>query len=123
MMLKGTGIDIVEISRIEKAINRHDGFFRRVYTVRELEDCMTEKPRTSSLAARFAAKEAVSKALGTGIGKVKWTDIEIINQKSGKPEIVLHGRARDIMVELGISTIEVSLSHSREFAIAFAIAY
>lgn len=122
-MIKGTGVDIVEISRIEKAINRHDGFFRRVYTVRELEDCMTEKPRTNSLAARFAAKEAVSKALGTGIGKIKWTDIEIIKQNTGKPEVFLHGRARELMLEMGISTIEISLSHSREYAVAFAVAY
>ncbi|HWI55131.1 MAG TPA: holo-ACP synthase [Desulfobacteria bacterium] len=122
-MIKGTGVDIVEISRIEKAINRRDGFLRRVYTVRELEDCMAEKPRTSSLAARFAAKEAVSKALGTGIGKVKWTDIEIINQSTGKPEVFLRGGARDIMLELGIATIELSMSHSREYAVAFAIAY
>ncbi len=122
-MIKGTGVDIVEISRIEKAISRHSGFFRRVYTARELEDCMAEKSRTPSLAARFAAKEAVSKALGAGIGKIKWTDIEITNQKSGKPEIFLHGRAKDKMFELGISTIEISLSHSRDYAIAFAIAY
>lgn len=122
-MIKGTGVDIVEISRIERAINRHDGFFRRVYTVRELENCMAEKTRTPSLAARFAAKEAVSKALGTGIGKIKWTDIEILNHESGKPIIILHGNAKKIMLELSISNIELSLSHSREYAVAFAIAY
>ncbi|MHB9094044.1 MAG: holo-ACP synthase [Eubacteriales bacterium] len=122
-MIKGTGVDIIEISRIEKAVKSRERFASRIFTAGELGYCLARKPRWSSLAARFAAKEAVSKALGTGFGRVKWTDIEVVNDPGGKPEIRLHGAAQQVAGELGISKMALSLSHCHEYAVAFVVAY
>lgn len=118
-----TGVDLVEIQRIQTAIVRHgDRFLSRVYTQTERQDCQT---RIESLAARFAVKEAVAKALGTGIWRsgVGWTDIEIIrNPQTGAPQLVLHHAAAAHAQQLGLTEWSVSLSHDRERAIAFVVA-
>jgi len=112
------GIDIIEIDRIQKTIERWgDIFLKRVYTDSELDLFRKNIP---SLAARFAAKEAVMKLLGTGVRGVSWRDIETIYLPSGKPFVKLHGRAKQVAAELGITEIDISLSHSREYAVASA---
>jgi holo-[acyl-carrier protein] synthase len=116
---KPVGIDMIEIARIEQAIlSWQSSFLKRIYTKAELESC---RNRVSSLAARFAAKEAVMKALGTGAGGVNWRDIEILSNNDGVPLIQLHGRACEKAKEVGIVKLSVSLSHSKEYAVAFVI--
>jgi len=113
------GVDIIEIARIEEAVaNWGERFLNRIYTDAELKLCH-KKP--SSLATRFASKEAVMKLLGTGIKGVSWKEIETLSHPSGKPLLNLYGRAQTEAERLGITEIAVSLSHSREYAIAFAI--
>ena len=115
-MAQYIGIDIIEIVRIEKAIARWgETFLRRVYTDSELK-LYREKP--SSLAARFACKEAVMKLLGTGRNGVHWREIEALSHPNGKPRLNLYGRAQSQADKLGIKEIAVSLSHSKEYAIA-----
>jgi len=110
------GIDIIEIARINQAITRWgDSFLHRVYTDSELER-YREKP--SSLAARFACKEAVMKLLGTGKNGIRWRDIETLSYPGGKPLVNLYGGAQSKASELGLKEIAVSLSHSREYAVA-----
>lgn len=111
-----TGIDIIEITRIKKAIARWgEAFLHRIYTDSELK-LYQNKP--SSLAARFAGKEAVMKLLGTGNRGVSWREIEILSHATGKPLVNLYGRAQIIANKLRIKEIAVSLSHSKEYAIA-----
>jgi len=114
------GVDIIEIGRIKRAIARwHDSFLKRIYTRGELEG-----PHSiPSLAARFAAKEAVMKALGMGTRGVSWTDIEILTNGDGAPEIRLYGRAFQRSIEIGIAQLDISMSHSRKYAIAFVIGH
>jgi holo-[acyl-carrier protein] synthase len=113
------GVDIVEIARIERAINRWgERFVNRVYTEAEQEFC---RGRISELAARFAAKEAVMKALGTGRREIGWREIEILPNRRGQPLIYLHDRARSRAEELGVLELDISLSHSRELAIASVV--
>jgi holo-[acyl-carrier protein] synthase len=113
------GTDIIEIHRIEKAIqSRQDSFLRRIYTEAELQSCHN---RASSLAARFAAKEAVMKALGTGAKGVSWQDIEILSNSQGAPIVQLHAQAERKAKENGIAKLSVTLSHCREYAIAVVI--
>ncbi len=120
MILVSSGVDIVEVERIDRAIIRHgQRFFQRLYTSKELVD---SGGRTPALAARFAAKEAVAKALGTGIGDVGWTEIEIISGSHKEPMLHLSGRAEEIARELRITAWSISLSHTHEHAIAVAIA-
>jgi holo-[acyl-carrier protein] synthase len=115
-----TGIDIIEVDRIDRAILRHgQRFFDRFFTSQELIDA---SGRTPALAARFAVKEAVAKALGTGIGKIGWKDIEVQLNHDGKPELLLHGEARLKADEMGIETWSISISHTRFHAVAIAIA-
>jgi len=110
------GTDIIEIARIEKAIARWgDSFLRRVYTDLELK-LYRRKP--SSLAARFAGKEAVMKLLGTGRKGVSWKEIETLSHPSGKPLLHLYGRALVKAKSLGLKGVAISLSHSRKYAIA-----
>ena len=111
-----TGIDIIEIARIKKAVTRWgESFLRRVYTDSELK-LYREKP--ASLAARFACKEAVMKLLGTGRRGIHWREIETLSHPSGKPLLNLYGNAQSKASELEIKEIAVSLSHSKEYAIA-----
>lgn len=115
-----TGVDIVEISRIQATVERYgERFLQRVYTKREID---RYAKRTNSLAARWAAKEAVAKALGCGIGEVGWTDIEILDE-DGAPLVQLHGNAALLAAQLGLSGWSVSLSHTAEMAVAFVVAW
>jgi holo-[acyl-carrier protein] synthase len=115
-----TGVDLVQIQRIAVLLDRYgERFTRRVFTDRELAAC---RQRPDRLATRFAAKEAVSKALGTGIGRVSWREIEVVNDPAGRPELVLSGQAAELAAELGLREWAISLSHSREQAIAFVVA-
>jgi len=114
------GVDLIEISRISQAIDRHgERFLRRIFTSKELA-LVGDKP--ASLAARFAAKEAVAKALGCGIGDVRWTEIEVLRGPNNQPELHLHGNARQLAMQLGYHTWSISLSHSMDFAIAMVTA-
>jgi len=122
-MIVSTGIDIVEISRIEEVFARRgDRFRNRVFTQSEINYCEARGARFSSYAARFAAKEAAMKALGTGWGEgVGWRDVEVIRLESGGPTILLHGRAKERFHQLGAKKIHLSLTHSRDFAMAQVI--
>jgi holo-[acyl-carrier protein] synthase len=114
------GVDIIEIERMQRAIRRWDGrFLRRVYTQAELALCGGRVPE---LAVRFAAKEAISKALGTGLSGVSWREMEVLSDARGKPWIRLHGCAAARAEELGLQEWALSLSHSREYAVAFVVA-
>jgi holo-[acyl-carrier protein] synthase len=115
-----TGIDIIEISRIQAVLDRHgERFLKRVFSDQEILEC---RGRADALAVRFAAKEAASKALGTGIGPISWCEVETLHRRSGEPYLVLHGTAEKIAQELGLAVWAVSLSHSRENAIAVVVA-
>ncbi len=119
-MLIKTGIDIIEITRIQGALDRYgDRFLQRVFTPAEITEC---RGRADALAVRFAAKEATTKALGTGIGPVSWREVETLHKRSGEPYLILHRRADLIAKYLGLTTWTVSLSHSRENAIAVVVA-
>ncbi|HEY8499422.1 MAG TPA: holo-ACP synthase [Clostridia bacterium] len=118
------GVDMVEIQRIKDSIDKSGEFFlRRVFTQGEINYCESRKERRyESYAARFAAKEAVSKALGTGIARgVSLKDIELVTSKEGKPKVVLHGTAREKYVDMSATSIDISLTHSRDYAAAFAV--
>lgn len=123
-MIVGLGTDIVEISRIGQMIERHgDTFLNRVFTETENEYCGSKKNKEQHYAGRWAAKEAVMKTLGTGFIKgIGWKDIEVINLQSGKPTIVISGGVELHAGEMGIDEILITISHSREFATATAIA-
>jgi holo-[acyl-carrier protein] synthase len=110
------GIDIIEIARIKRAIARWgEQFLHRVYTEPELR---LSRKKPSSLAARFAGKEAVIKAFGTQNKGIGWRDIEILSDPSGKPLVYLYGKAQNQATHIGLASLAISLSHSREYAIA-----
>ena len=122
-MIVGLGVDIAEVDRIEAAIRRHgDAFLRRVFTAEEIAYCERHRDKAERYAGRFAAKEAAMKALGTGWRKgVRWLDIEIARNSSGKPSIVLSGRAKEIAGQLGVKHISLSITHSGNTALAEVI--
>ena len=113
------GVDIIEISRISATVERWgDRFLGRIYTPEELDYCRGRPPQ---LAARFAAKEAVMKALGTGVRGVGWRDIEVVRQRGRAPMVRLHGRAAKLSERLVVTEIALSISHSREYAVASVV--
>jgi len=115
------GVDLIEVERIRQASGRHgERFFARFFTATERAQCGDNAAR---LAARFAAKEAAAKALGTGIGVVRWLDIEIDSDDGGQPHLHLHGAAAARAAQMGLEAWQVSLSHTREHAMAFVVAY
>lgn len=116
------GIDMIEHERVRGGIERlGERFLRRFFTAGEREDCHDQAHR---LAARLAGKEAVSKAIGTGIGDIRWIDIEIrVNNPRKRPILTLHGEAQRIATEMGLTEWDVSLSHSKEYAMAVAVAH
>jgi holo-[acyl-carrier protein] synthase len=124
-MILGLGTDMIEIARIEHSLTRYgDAFLRRIYTPAEIAYCR-QKRKTSaeSFAARFAAKEAAAKALGTGISRgVTWTELEVLRFPGQRPTLHLSGRAAEIAGRLGVRHLSLSLSHSRELAIAIVVA-
>ncbi len=117
--MKAIGVDMIETERIARSISRFgDRFLKRVYTTQERAYC---QGRISSLAARWAAKEAVGKALGTGIGDVSWQEIEVVNDANSRPILRLHGAATDLAARLGITEFAISISHTKDYAIAFVV--
>jgi len=122
-LVAGIGIDIVAISRIRRAAARSGGrFLTRVFTEREREHCLARSDPHPCLAARFAAKEAVLKALGSGVANCHWQDVEILQTTSGMPVVRLSGGAAAIARALGVEQVLVSLAHEKEHAVAFAVA-
>ena len=119
-MIVGSGVDMIEIARIAETIARYgDRFCRRVYLPGEILYCRRKRNAAESFAARFAAKEAAAKALGTGIqAGVGWQDIEVVRALSGQPSLVFHGRAATIARNLGASHAVISLTHTRTHALA-----
>lgn len=118
-MTFAVGIDAVEIARVGNVLRRHpERFLRRVYTPEEVAFC---RGRLPELAARFAAKEAVMKALGTGARGLAWREIEILPDRRGKPLVYLHGAARRRGEDIGLRGIDVSLTHAQELAIASVV--
>jgi holo-[acyl-carrier protein] synthase len=113
------GVDIMEIDRIEEAVARFgDRFLQRIYTPDELAYC---RGRAERLASRFAAKEAVMKAMGTGIRGVGWREVEVVRPRGQAPTIQLHGRAAQTAQRVGVTEFALSLSHSREYAVASVV--
>ncbi|MDP3851480.1 MAG: holo-ACP synthase [Luteolibacter sp.] len=124
MRVFGIGIDVVEVERIASAIGRHgEPFLAKIFTAAERAYCETRKQSSMHYAARFAAKEAVSKALGTGIGAhAGLHDLEVIHDASGAPKLRLSGAAEAFAKQHGITEIQISLTHARDYAAANAIA-
>lgn len=121
-IIKGLGNDIIEIHRIQRSIERHgERFIERIFTPGEILYCKKHALSYRHFAGRFAAKEAIAKALGTGIGKhLSWLDIEILNDSSGKPSVQLSKKRKDLFVS---PHILISISHCKTFATAVAIVY
>ncbi len=122
-MIVGLGLDISEIDRIEAAIKRHGApFLERLFTPAEVAYCESHKGRYERYAARFAAKEAAMKALGTGWSRgVRWRDIEVTREPSGKPTLRLAGVAAEIAKRMGVKNISLSITHSGNLALAEVI--
>ena len=124
MPVVGVGVDAIEIERVRTALTRTPTLLERMFTERERASCVTRcgDLRYGGLAARFAAKEAVAKALGTGIAGFNFRDIEILSGENGRPTIQLHGGAVTVAAAAGVTTLHVSLSHSAGVAVANAVA-
>jgi holo-[acyl-carrier protein] synthase len=122
-MIVGTGIDLVEIERIEQTVDRYgERFLNRVYTSAEQAYCQRKKRSAESLAARFAAKEAGAKALGTGISfGVSWLEIEVVREARGRPTLQFHGRAAEIAARLGVVRAALSITHTSDTAMASVV--
>ena len=122
-LIIGLGVDIAEIPRIKTAIERRgQAFLRRIYTPNEIEYCERFKNKYERYAGRFAAKEAAMKALGTGWSRgVRWVDIEVVRQQSGRPTLVLAGDAAKIATVLGVRRISISITHTESQALAQVI--
>jgi holo-[acyl-carrier protein] synthase len=122
-MIVGTGIDIAEVPRIRQAIERFgDRFLRRIFTAGEIRYCDAKRNRAERYAARFAAKEAAMKALGTGWNHgVRWRDCEVVRMPGGRPTMSFHGKAGEIAARMGVKNAALSLSHTAEEAIAQVI--
>ncbi len=123
-MIVGIGVDIVDISRLERAIELHGArFINRVFTPREIDYCQQLARKAERYATRFAAKEAARKAVGaaTPVRALAWRDVEIISSSEGAPQLQFHGRAAELVKELEIVRAHVSLSHGQDQAIAFVV--
>jgi holo-[acyl-carrier protein] synthase len=119
-MLIGTGVDLIEIERIAQSIERYgERFLHRIYTLQEIAYCSRKRAGAESYAARFAAKEAGAKALGTGISRgVTWSELQVIREPGGRPILELTGRARLLADKLGVKAISLSITHTRNLAMA-----
>lgn len=122
-MIVGLGVDIAEVNRIEEAIVRHGrAFLQRVFTKAEIDYCERHRNRYERYAGRFAVKEAAMKALGTGWTRgVRWVDVEVTREPTGKPTLTLHGATREHAERLGVRRIHVSITHSGDAAFAQVI--
>lgn len=121
-MIVGIGCDIIEVERIRRAIARSELFVSKLFTPAETVYCRAKADPAQSFAARFAAKEAVMKALGTGWdGKVNWLDIEVLSDDAGRPYLNLGGGAKELAEKKGITNIQLSLSHEKAYALGYVI--
>jgi holo-[acyl-carrier protein] synthase len=122
-MIVGIGVDIAETGRISRSLEQYgERFIKRICTPAEVAYCERFKNKAERYAARFAAKEAAFKALGTGWSKgIRWLDVEVTHQPSGKPELVLTGRAQEVARELGVSRASLSISHADQYVVAQVI--
>jgi holo-[acyl-carrier protein] synthase len=117
------GVDIVGVDRMKRLVTESRGVETRIFTPRELAYCRSKRRCEDHLAARFAGKEAVFKALGTGLGRrMRWTDVEIVSGSRGRPQVHLHGAVAEFTRANGVSDVDVSLSHSAGLAVAQAVA-
>jgi holo-[acyl-carrier protein] synthase len=123
MMIFGIGIDVVEVERVESSMAEFgERFANRVFTQAEIAYCEAQKRPSIHYAARFAAKEAIAKALGTGIGKeLAWLDMEIRRRESGEPEVILSGGGEEFCKVNGLTQIKISLTHAQHYAAANAV--
>ena len=123
MSLYGIGIDVVEVDRIKSSLSEFgEQFLDRIFTPEEQAYCESQKNKELSYAARFAAKEAIAKAFGTGIGKsVGWREMEVQRMDSGEPKILLHGKAAELAESLKVSEVKISLTHAKHYAAANAV--
>jgi holo-[acyl-carrier protein] synthase len=123
-MVVGLGTDLIETKRVEESIARFgDRFLERIFTVGEIAYCQRKKNAAESFAARFAAKEAGAKALGTGISRgVTWKEFEVRREASGRPTLHLSGRAAELAEAIGVKRVQLSLTHSRDLALAVVVA-
>ena len=124
MRIIGIGTDIVRVERIANMISKHpDTFLKKVFTENEIAYCQPRKASVQHFAGRWAAKEAILKAFGTGWAKgVQWTDIEVLNEMGGKPKVRLAGAARELCEKMGVVEVLISISHTTDNAVAFATA-
>ncbi|HZL78952.1 MAG TPA: holo-ACP synthase [Candidatus Limnocylindrales bacterium] len=122
-MILGTGIDLIEVARIASSFEKFgERFVNRILLPDEIAYCLSHRKPAPFLAARFAAKEAISKAFGTGIGaSLGWQDLEIRRKESGEPFVVLHGKGRDLFEARGAKSLHISLTHTENYAVATAI--
>ena len=122
-MILGTGIDLIEVARIASSFEKFgDRFVNRILLPDEIAYCLSHRKPAPFLAARFAAKEAISKAFGTGIGaQLGWQDLEIRRKESGEPFVVLHGKGRDLFEARGAKSLHISLTHTENYAAVTAI--
>ena len=122
-MILGSGIDLIEIARIQQSLERYgQRFLDRVYTPAEQAFCLRKRKAAESMAARFAAKEAAAKALGTGIARgVNWLEIEVVRERGERPTLRFHGRAREIAAQLGVAHGALSITHSADLAMASVV--
>ena len=123
-MIHGTGVDIIEISRIRQSMEKYAGKFEdRLFTPGEIEYCRSKPDPSKHFAGRFAAKEAILKSLGTGMAQgIAWKDMEILTQESGQPILHVTGKGKDIFDSLNLKQIHISISHDKVYAIAQAVA-
>ena len=123
-MVLGLGTDLIETRRVQESIDRHgQRFLERIFTAGEIAYCQRKKNAAESFAARFAAKEAGAKALGTGISRgVSWKEFEVRREASGRPTLHLSGRAAELAEAMGVRRVQLSLTHSRELALAVVVA-
>lgn len=124
LLVKGLGIDLIRIKRIEMAFQRRpESFLKRIFTKKEIDELFNKSNFLPSIAARFAAKEAVAKALGCGIGVISWCEMEILKGDKGKPVVFLKGKAARWANQYGIKGVKVSMAHDGPYAVANAVAY
>jgi holo-[acyl-carrier protein] synthase len=123
-MVLGLGTDLIETRRVQESMDRFgDRFLERIFTAGEIAYCKRKKNAAESFAARFAAKEAGAKALGTGISHgVSWKELEVRREPSGRPTLHFSGRAAELAASMGVKTVQLSLTHSREMAMAVVVA-
>ncbi len=121
-MVKGIGVDIIELDRIDRAIKKSSRFLTRLFTDKEIAYFKSKNMKVESIAGNFAAKEAIVKSLGTGIRGFEWKDIEVLRDDLGRPTVALYNGALKVATERGISELMVSISHCKTYAVANSIA-